>query len=151
MRTLASFIILSMFLMTGCDSLPTGVRERFGPVPPKVREFDGDLRTVYNAAEVAFKRLDFVLTDASGAPTHLEASSPISTSDSMGDSRQLVVTIRLRDAGQGRTEVEALVSLQVENSSLGGVAARNQREHGFYESFFTTVQQVLQERATSNK
>jgi len=151
MRTIISLLFLSTLFMTGCESMPQSVRERFGPVPPKVRQFDGDLRTVFTAAQLAFKRLDFVLTDSSGAPSQLEASSRIISSESMGDSRQLVMTLHLHEAGPGKTEVSALVSLQIESNSLGGHSAQNQREHGFYENFFTTLQQVLEERAGSNK
>lgn len=146
MRILASLLFLSALFLSGCESVSENMRERFNPVPPKVQQFDGDLRTVFTAAQLAFKRLDFVLTDSSGAPTRLEASSRIITSESLGDSRQLVVTLRLHEVGEGKTEVEALVSLQVENPSLGGVSSQNKREHGFYENYFATLQQVLQDR-----
>ena len=149
MRTIIFLVSIAMLLLTGCESLPDGVRERFSPVPPKVRQFDGDLRTVFSAAELACKRLDFVLTDSSGAPTYMEASSRIMKSEAMRDSRQLVATIRLHEIGAGKTEVSVLVSLQVENATLGGPSAQNQREHGFYGSFFTTLQEVLQDRAVS--
>ncbi len=147
MRTITSLLFLSLLLLSGCDSMSDSVRERFSPVPPKVRQFDGDLRTVFTAAQIAFKRLDCVLTDSSGAPSHLEASSRIIRSETMRDSRQLVMTLHLHDVGAGKVEVEALVSLQVENNTLGGSSAQNQREHGFYETFFTTLQQVLQEKS----
>lgn len=146
MRSLASFLFLAALLLSGCESVSENMRDRFSPVPPKVREFDGDLRTVFTAAQLAFKRLDFILTDSSGAPTHLEASSRIISSESLGDSRQLVVTLRLHEAGEGKTAVEALISLQVENNSLGGRSSQNKREHGFYENFFATLEQVLKER-----
>ena len=151
MRTITSILFLSLLFLTGCESVSENMRERFSPVPPKVRQFDGDLRTVFTAAQLAFKRLDFVLTDSSGAPSHLEASSRIISSESMGDSRQLVMTLHLREAGEGKTEVSALVSLQVEDNSPGGHSAQNKREHGFYETFFATLQDVLRDRAAGNK
>lgn len=151
MRIITSLIFLSLLLLGGCESVSENMRDRFGPVPPKVRQFDGDLRTVFTAAQLAFKRLDFVLTDSSGAPAHLEASSRIITSESLGDSRQLVVTLRLHEVGAGKTEVEALVALQVENDSLGGVSSQNKREHGFYDNFFATLQEVLQGMAASKR
>ena len=149
MRTITFLAFISLVFLTGCESMPEGVREHFSPVPPKVRQFDGDVHAVFSAAQLACKRLDFVVTDSSGAPTFMEASSRIMKSEGMRDSRQLVATIRLHEIGEGKTEVSVLVSLQVENATLGGPSAQNQREHGFYESFFTTVQEVLQERAVS--
>ena len=146
MRSILPLTLMLAFLLAGCESLSTGGRGPFGSVPPKIRLFDGDLPTVSAAARQAFKRLDCVLTDVTGAPGRLEASSPISTSKSLGDSRQLVITIRLHEAGPGRTEVEMLISLQVETATLGGPTAQDMREHGFYDAFFTALQQVLQER-----
>jgi len=151
MRLLALFVFLSAILLGGCENMPDSVRERFSHVEPKVRQFDGDLRTVFTAAQLAFKRLDFVLTDSSGAPSRLEASSRIVTSETLGDSRQLVANLKFHQRDGGKTEVEMLLSLQVQAGSLGGASAQNQREHGFYESFFATVQQVLQERAGDSR
>lgn len=147
MRTLASFLVLSVLLLAGCENVSDNVRDRFSPVPPKVREFDGDLRTVFTAAQLAFKRLDFILTDSSGAPSRLEASSPIDTNDALGDSRQLVADLKFHPVGEGKTEVEMRLSRQVDSGSLGGSSAQNLREHGFYETFFTTLQEVLQARS----
>ena len=151
MRLICPVILLFAVLFSGCESLPEGVRERFGPVPPKVRAFEGDLRTVCTAAQLAFKQLDFAVTDSAGAPGRLEASSRINSRDSLGDSRQLVITLHLHEDGKGRTEVEMLISRQVENASLGGPSAQDLREHGFYDQFFATLQQVLQERAGGSR
>jgi hypothetical protein len=147
MRALLISLVLVSLLLSGCESMPAGVRDRFSPVSPKARTFEGDLRTVCTAAQHAFKQLDCVLTDASGAPSRLEASSRIQTTESLGDSRQLVISLHLREVEKGRTVVEMLISLQVENASLGGPSAQDMREHGFYDIFFTTLQQLLQERA----
>ena len=151
MRSIASLLCLFSLLLSGCDSMPEALRERFSPVPPKVRLFEGDLRAVYTAAQLAFKRLGFVLTDSSGAPTRLEASSRILTSASLGDSRQTIVNLHFREKGEGKTEVEALISLQEENASTGAHSAVEKREHGFYDSFFTTLEQVLQEQAKDRR
>ena len=150
MRSFVSFLSLAVVLLAGCDSMSDRVRDRFSPVPPKVRQFDGDLPTVFAAAQIAFKRLDFVLTDSSGAPVALEASSRIMRSESPGDSRQLVVNLHLHQMEGKQTEVAMRLSLQMKDASLGGPSAQDQREHGFYETYFSTLQQVLQERANDH-
>ena len=147
MRVFLPSLLLFSLLLAGCESVPAAVRERFSPVPPKVRTFAGDLRSVCTAAQLVFKQLDCALTDSSGAPSRLEASSRIHTSETLGDSRQLVINLHLREVAKGRTEVMMLVSLQVENASLGGPSAQDLREHGFYDIFFTSLQQALQDRA----
>ena len=149
MRTLVSLLCLFSFLLAGCDSMPDTVRERFSPVPPKVKTFAGDVRTVFAAAKVAFKRLDFVVTDASAAHSRLEAASQILTSTGLGDSRQTVMNLSLHEDGAGQTVVEALISVQIENTSGGVRSAEKKREHGFYDNFFATLEQVLQEQAKS--
>ena len=145
MRTIASLLCFFSLLLTGCESMPTAMRDRFSPVPPKVRAYEGDLRTVFTGAQLALKRLDFTLTDSSGAPVKLEASSRIRTSASLGDSRQTIVNLHLRETHGGKTEVEAVISIQVENANSGAVSAVEKREDVFYETFFATLEQVLQE------
>jgi len=147
MRTIVSLVCLFSLVLAGCASMPEAMRERFSPVPPKVRTFDGDVRTIFAAAKVALKQLDYTLTDSSGAPTRLEASSRILTSESLGDSRQTVANLHFHESSEGKTEVEVLISLQVESGSTGARSAQEKREHGFYDNFFATLEQVLQERA----
>ncbi len=150
MRTFIPLIFLSsiLLLLSGCAAMSDKVRDRFTPVPPKVQAFDGDVRTVYTAAKAAFKRLDFALTDSSGAPSSLEASSRILTSVALGDSRQTVVSLHFHEVEAGKTEVEMRVSLEVENAAQGGHTAQPKREDVLFETYFTTLQQVLQERGT---
>jgi hypothetical protein len=150
MRATLPLILLCSLLLAGCESLSTDVRERFSPVPPKVRSFDGDIHSVCAAAQQAFRQLDCAVTDSSGAPARLEASSRIHANDSLGDSRQLVMNVQFHRVGPARTEVRMLISLQVENASLGGPSAQDLREHGFYDLFFETVQQLLQDRSGSS-
>ena len=151
MRTFAILLCLCSLILGGCESMSEAVSERFSHVPPKVRIFDGDLRTVFTAAQLAFNRLDFVLTDSSGAPVRLEAASRILKSASLDDSRQIVMNLHLRESGAGRTAVEALISVQIENASGGARSAVEKREHGFYENFFATLEQVLQEQARDRR
>ncbi len=137
--------LAGLSLLTGCENVTENVRERFEPVPPKIRQFNADTRQVSQAVVVAFKRLEFSLTGPAGA-SEIEAASPIHTNETLRESRQLVARVRLHDAGVGRTDVELLLSEQVtESSATGGSGERALREHGFYTTFFDTVQQVLQE------
>jgi hypothetical protein len=143
MRLLSSFLILACLLLAGCESLPGGEERAFDPAQAKVQVFDGEVRAVYQAAKLAFKRLDCELTDESGAPSRLEAASRIVSSDSLGDSRQLVIQLRLRGTEDDKTEVAMTISLQVESAGLGGPSAQTKREHGFYDIYFAALQQSL--------
>lgn len=146
MRFIASLLILSGVLLAGCESMTERVQERFAAVAPKTREFAGEQRTVYYAAQLAFKRLDFVLTRSSLGSAHIEAGSRIHTSEAFGDSRQLLAQVHLSTVAPGRTEVAITLLEQVENASLGGPSQQAVREHAFFETYFATLQAVLQEQ-----
>ncbi len=131
-------VIASLFL-AGCES----VSDRFSPVVPKVQVFNGDQFAVNAAALQAFKRLDFQVTRSKAVD--IEAVSRIHTSVTFADSRQLSVKLHLNDAGPGKTEIELTVTEQVQSQSMGGTSQQTMREHGFFQIYFATLQQVLDE------
>jgi hypothetical protein len=139
---LRSIVMFCLCLgLAGCESLSERVQERFADVPPQTRLYTADARTAYFAAQLAFKRLDFRLTRTFAG--HVEAASQIHHSEAFGDSRQLVALVKVRDAGQGQAEVALSLSEQVENASLGGQSEQALRDHGFFDTYFATVQMVL--------
>lgn len=148
MRLLSLALVSCLLLLTGCESTPslsTRVRERFTPVPPQTREVDGDLRAVYAAAQTAFKRLDFNLSRTRLG--HIEAASRINTSAAFRDSRQLVATIDLRELGPAKVEVAMTLAEQIEGEGIGGPSELALRQHGFFETYYAMLQQVLMESA----
>jgi hypothetical protein len=138
------FLVAVATIYVGCES----VTDRFGPVEPKRQVFNADQSTVNAAALQAFKRLDF-RTSRSKKSGDIEAYSQIHTSAAFADSRQLSAKVRLNDMGPGRTEVEMRVTEQVESRSTGGTSQQTMREHGFFQLYFATLQQVLDERAAA--
>jgi hypothetical protein len=138
-----TMLLLSVLLLNGCESMPDRMRERFSAVPPKMQVFEGAQPAVFAAAQQAFKRLDFELTRSS--PAQIEAVSRIHSSVAFADSRQLVARLHLSEAGPDKTGVELWLTEQVESKSLGGTSQQALREHGFFNLYFATLQQVLQE------
>ena len=114
-------------------------------VPPKLQLAEGSTEQVYFAAQQAFKRLDFVLTRS--AMGRVESVSAIRTSETFGDSKQLVARVSIHEAEPGKSEVELWVTEEASSQSVGGTRKLPLRENGFFALFFTTLQQVLQERA----
>lgn len=137
------FVLMAALLLTGCES----VTDRFSTVPPRVQVFNGDPTAVSAAAAQAFRRLDFLVSRAKSAD--IEAVSRIHTSVAFADSRQLTVRLHLNDAGPGKTEVELLLTEQVQSQSMGGTRQQVMREHGFFQLYFATLQQVLDEQQTT--
>jgi hypothetical protein len=136
-------IVLCAILLTGCES----VGDRFSPVVPKVQVFAADQDVLKAAALQAFKRLDFNVTRSKSID--LEAVSRIRSSVAFADSRQLLAKVHLSEAGPGKTAVEMTVTEQFQSERVGGTSQQAMREHGFYQLYFATLQQVLDEGATA--
>jgi hypothetical protein len=130
-------------LLAGCESV--SVPERFAGVPPQVIAVNGEMEEVYLAAQKAFKRLDFVVTRA--AMGRVEAASAIKTSVTFGDSRQVVARVRITQSEPGKSDVELSVTEEASSKSMGGTRQQALREHSLFQLYFSTLQQVLQERA----
>ncbi|HEX7632136.1 MAG TPA: hypothetical protein VF388_08390 [Lacunisphaera sp.] len=134
-----SFLFALVLALAGCESLD----ERFSAVPPKVQVYNGDQDTLKVAALQAFKRLDFTVTRSKSID--LEAVSRIHSSVAFADSRQLLAKVHLSDAGPGKTAVEMNLTEQFQSDRVGGTAQQAMREHGFFQLYFATLQQVLDE------
>jgi hypothetical protein len=139
-----TLIALCAVLLAGCESMPGRMHERFAAVPPKMQPFAVAQDKAYAAAQLAFKRLDFMLTRHN--PSRLEAVSRINTSAAFADARQLVVNVHLQESGPGQTDVELTLREEVSSKSVGGTSQQALREHSFFGLYFATLQQVLQEQ-----
>jgi hypothetical protein len=133
------FLISVAIALVGCES----VGDRFSPVVPKVQVFAGDQDNLKIACWQAFKRLDFTVTRSKS--TDLEAVSQIHSSVAFGDSRQLMAKVHLSEAGPGKTAVEMTITEQSQSDRVGGTSQLAMREHGFFQLYFATLQQVLDE------
>ena len=131
------------FLFAGCESMPDGFAT--ATVPPQVQVVDGPPDKVYFAAQQALKRLDFVLTRS--VMGRIEAASAIRTSETFGNSKQLVAKVAIHEAEPGKSGVELWVTEETASQSMGGTRRQSLRENGFYQLYFAMLQQVLQERA----
>ncbi|AOS45571.1 hypothetical protein Verru16b_02654 [Lacunisphaera limnophila] len=144
MKTLPLLAALAALLFAGCES--TSFSDRFETVPPQVQSVPGEVEEVYFAAQKAFKRLDFVLTRSSMG--RVEAASAIRTSETFGDSRQMIARLKITQGEAGQSEVALSLTEEAVSASMGGTRQQGLRDHGFYQLYFATLQQVLVERAT---
>jgi len=144
-----ALVALCVFL-AGCESLNERVRDRFADVPPKTQIVEADAKVAYYAVQAAFKRLDFNLTRSSLAQLNVEAASRIDRSVAFADSRQLVAQVSVSVVSEGKSEVTMRLTEQIEAQGMGGPNERPLREHGFYETYFAVLQQVLVEQKTGS-
>lgn len=144
---LFAFVLLSGALLSaGCESMSTRMAERFSKVPPHTRVYAADQRTVYFAAQLAVKNAGLLLGRTSIAEWVVNGYAPIRTGNATRDARQTTIEIRLFETEALETRVEVLVWDHTEGSFPGGVSEQALREHGFYESYFAALQQVLTEK-----
>ena len=146
MKRLLLPLVCATLLLAGCDSLSSRVHERFATVPPQTRVFEASPRAVFEAGQLAMKRLDFVLTRTAFAQGIITGFSRIQTSDSFRDSRQFKLEMRLHEAGPGRTEVAVLLHEQESTAGRGLGIDTILREHGLYGSYFDALEQALKEK-----
>jgi hypothetical protein len=143
MKMFPHLVAVAALLFAGCES--TSLSDRFETVPPQVQIVSGEVEQVYQAAQKAFKRLDFVLTRSTMG--RVEAASAINTSETFGDSRQIVARAKISPGEAGQSEVALTLTEEVVSSSMGGTRQQALRDHSFYPTYFAMLQQVLQERA----
>ena len=132
-------------LLTGCDSMSDRMQDRFTVVPPKAQTFAAPLVKVYPAAQLAFKRLDFILTRTKVG--QIEAVSRINSSAAFADARQMVAKVHLTESALGQTDVEISLTEEVMSKSFGGTHQQSMKEHSFFALYFATLQQILQDQA----
>lgn len=153
-RLRSGIIVIGLIaFLAGCESesFSDRVRNRFAAVPPKVQVFDGDTRTVYFAAQLAFKKLDYNLLRSSIADLRIEAASRINTSVAFRDSRQLIALVEIAQIGPDQSEVSLRLTEQMEAQGLGGANELPLRDHGFYGTYFAALERVLREQAETAK
>lgn len=136
-----SLLAIGLGLVAGCSS---GFPERLAEAPPQVREYAGTVEQVYAAAQKAFKRVDFRVTRSSRG--RVEAASAIHSSETFGDSRQVTARVEIREADEGKVQVEMWVTQEVASAAVGGTHRTARREHSFYGLYFAMLQQVLVEQ-----
>lgn len=123
------------------------VRDRFGAAVPKIHTVDGETRAVFVAAQAAFKRLDYNLLRTNIGALRVEAASRINSSVAFRDSRQLVAMVEIRSVSPTQSEVTMHLKELVEGEGPGGASEQSLREHGFFDTYFAVLQQVLAEQS----
>ncbi len=148
MRHLPAFLLgVCTLVLAGCDSVPAHVRQRFAAPEPQVRTYESAERAVFDAAQVALRRMDFQVSRAGAAQGIINAISRIQPGATFGTGRQYTFEIRLRESEPQRTQVSVVLREQEESTSFAGATDIPLRQHALYDSFFSGVTQVLTERA----
>lgn len=135
-------------LLSGCQAVSSRMKERFAPVPPQVRTFEAERKAVYEASQVALRKMGFNVTRAAEAQGIVNGISGIRSSDVFRNSRQYVLELRIASYDPGVTSVSALLHEYNEGDVKAGPTDQILREHGIYDSYFEMLQRVLVENGT---
>ncbi|MEO6876159.1 MAG: hypothetical protein ABI222_15185 [Opitutaceae bacterium] len=141
----APLLLLAALALTGCDSLPNQAGGREGPPPVTVRTFHADPRAVYDAARISLTQMAFRITRGGPAQGKIEAVSGLST-DEARRTRQITMSIRISDLGDGNCEVTAVLKEAIEEDSTerqGFATQTTLRDTPYYEVFFTGLGNAL--------
>lgn len=141
--------LLTTAVFSGCDStdsVPHHMRERFAPPQPKTRIFEADARAIFEAAQLAVKRLDFQVSRAGFAQGLIKGYSRLQSGDTFGKARQLTIEVRLQPVDSTKTEVAVVLREQAESASFAGATDLPLREHALYDSYFAALEQALREK-----
>ncbi len=144
MRRFLFALLASTLFLAGCEDLSDTMRARMTTAAPKTQVFDGNAKQLLAASTEAFKRLDLHVIKAH--PDGMQAASRIHTSETFGDSRQLVVDVGFSESEPGRTAVSVALTEQVQSPSMGGTSQQQLRENSFFATYFAMLHQVLQEQ-----
>jgi hypothetical protein len=148
---LFSALIITMGLMTGCDSMSEHVRERLEPAQPQVRTYAASQPLIFSAAEKALRQIDFRVTRTRAAQGILNGLSHIESGESFGKGRQYAMNVTVTQLDSGETEVAAVLREQEESASFSGATDIPLRQHGLYDSFFAALEAALGKPGTSGR
>ncbi|ACB76140.1 hypothetical protein [Opitutus terrae] len=139
---------VAVLVVAGCDSVssfPSRVQERFEAPQPQLRLYSAEQKPVFEAAQRAMKRIDFVVSRAGAATGIIKAHSPLRSTTSFGKARQYAFEVHVQTMGPGETQVSAVLREQEESESFAGATDIPLRQHGLYDSFFAALGQELGE------
>lgn len=131
------------FLYAGCESVSNRVAQRFTPATPQVRDYAKPARDVFEAAQQAFKTLDFTVTRAGQAQGIIEAHSRLLPGADFGSHRQFVFKVRFTALEPALTRVSAVLQRDEDDRTASGANSEDLSVHGLYDSFFAALQQEL--------
>lgn len=137
-------VLLVAVVLAGCANVSRHWRERIDAAPAKTREFPGEFRAVYAAAQEAMRRIEFVVARTSMDDGIVAGYSRIQPGDPTRGARQWQLRAKLAEKPDGMIEIGLLMS-ELTEGGIGGAQEGRVREHGLYDSYFDAVQQVLNE------
>ena len=142
--------VLLLAALSGCESLSEASSSVRGKLAarehPRIHTYKAAQRPTYDAARLAVDQMGFRFIRGGAAQGELEAVSGLSSSDTLGSSRQYTLKLRLNPTLDGGTEASLWLSEVIESDSRGragqGTSAAL-RDTPLYEVFFRNVQLAI--------
>jgi hypothetical protein len=103
-HVLAAFLLTLGCVLVGCESVPTGVRDRFAP-PPVAERFEAPREVVLAEAPRALSAQGYRVTSVRLAAGTIEAVSAVQGGGDFRSARQLRAVLQVTTLPDGDTEV----------------------------------------------
>ncbi|HWL16229.1 MAG TPA: hypothetical protein VNR00_11530 [Opitutus sp.] len=132
----ALVVVLSSLGLSGCENVPTRVRERFEAPQPQLRIYQAEQRAVFDAALRASKRIGFTVSRSGAAQGVIKAHSALRPGDAFGKARQNSIDVKIETLDPGLTQVAVVLREQEESESFAGATDLPLRQHALYAGFF---------------
>ena len=142
-------VLAAALTWAGCGSvgsMPERVTQRFSAPVPQERVYEVSDGDVFASAQEALTRLGYQLTRTAQAQGILQAQSRLLPTERFGSSDQYQFEIRIRGLDGGAASVSVVLYEQSEGQFRAGATSTPLREHGRYDSFFATLEQVMKEK-----
>jgi hypothetical protein len=153
-RVVAAFA--AVCFLCGCDSISNvadSVREKLAARDePRVRDYAAPSRATYEAVRVAADQMGFRFLRGGPAQGEFDAISGVGQGAVPNSARQISMKVRLHAASDGGTEVTVVLKeiVEADSANHAGVATETPlRDTPLYDSFFRTIQKVLEAQETN--
>lgn len=137
-----------MLAVAGCESgssLPSAFRERISPTY-RSHVVQAEQKTVYEAARVAVKKMNYKVSSGGAAQGKLEAISALQTAEGPRAARQVSLSVKLAPGPNGGTEVSAMFFEILEdefNKRDGMGTSTPMPDSPLYDVFFRHLDEAL--------
>jgi uncharacterized protein YlaN (UPF0358 family) len=150
-RSVSLFLSGLLLLLAGCETPSYTGAGLFGIVPPQVRTFEADQKTVFYAAQKALKRMDYNLTRSRLSNGTVEATSNLRDTQVFGASRQFEFKIQIERLNDEQSEVAVRLFEHSEADFKSTASIRAVEDHGLYDGFFENLEAVLKAQVVGSE
>ena len=130
-------------LFTGCSTLENRPAITMAAVEPQSRYFARDRAQVFESLVGVLESMHYTISRSASAQGIIEAYGKVLETNTFGESRQFLISARVREVGEGEAGVELIVREAREGDFSAGATRQAHAQHGRYDSIFEALEKAL--------